>query len=222
MIVPPCIAEGPETEPRENLWFPYRCADSSNLAIFFASRSVQRHLPSWRGLIVEWRKRLLGTVRPPLLGSSLENCPVCGVLVRLVTASRPASGDATPDPLSRINALPVHLPAHAQSRSGKLRRMIRSRVQAQRRDPQRGPRFSEFPAAAIPRRARRSAKSKGRRQRYSEFQAAESIGAGEQTLAALRRAAQWLAAFLPTARCAQAFRYRGTRPLEPDSSSAAG
>ena len=59
------------------------------------------------------------------------------------------------------NALPAHLPAHAQSRSGKLSRIILSRVQAHCRDPRRGPRFSESPATTIPHRAPRSASRKG-------------------------------------------------------------
>ena len=48
MIVPPCIAEGPETEPRETSWFSYRCA-FQQFGHLPARRSLQPHPPSGAG-----------------------------------------------------------------------------------------------------------------------------------------------------------------------------
>src|ERR1017187_6246795 len=54
------------------------------------------------------------------------------------------------------------------------------------------------------------------------FEQPEPKGAGEQTRAEPRTAAQWMAGVLPSARYARAHRYRGTRPLEPCTSPAGG
>ena len=84
-----------------------------------------------------------------------------------------------------------------------------------------GPRFSEFPRLPA-RRCGPALLLQSRGQRFSEFRAVESKGADEQTPEEPRMAVEWLVAFLPSARCVQAFRSRGTQPLEPGNSRATG
>src|ERR1017187_10177038 len=85
--------------------------------------------------------------------------------------------------------------------------------------PRSGAEILGISRAAIQRRGARLLIGRREGKDSRNFEQTEPRGAGEQTRAEPRTAAQWMAGVLPSARCARAHRYRGTRPLEPGTRS---